>query len=180
MKVGAIAYRKTSKGIEICLVSSRHHRGKLTLPKGEVKPGETLAAAVKRELFEEAGLRGKVKQASRPLCFAAKSRDRDPVFYFLVKITDVKGKWPEKKVRQRVFTGLADMPALPLGDAPKTLLRQIRRLPLFGDWAGMDQIAANDPLVNDPLANDPVARDLTAMSSAGKRRSFSSWRRRAH
>ena len=116
MKVGAIAYRKTSKGIEICLVSSRRHRGKLTLPKGEVKPGETLAAAVKRELFEEAGLRGKVKQASRPLCFAAKSRDRDPVFYFLVKITDVKGKWPEKKVRQRVFTGLADMPALPLGD----------------------------------------------------------------
>ena len=180
MKVGAIAYRKTSKGIEICLVSSRRHRGKLTLPKGEVKPGETLVAAVKRELFEEAGLRGKVKQASRPLCFAAKSHQRDPVFYFLVKVTEVKTKWPEKKVRQRVFTGLADMPALPLGDAPKTLLRQIRRLPPFGDWPAMEDIAANDLRASDLGASDLRASDLTAMSSAGFRRGFSSWRRRAH
>ena len=34
MKVGAIAYRKTPKGIELCLVSSRRHRGKLTFQKG--------------------------------------------------------------------------------------------------------------------------------------------------
>lgn len=165
MKVGAIAYRRTSKGIEICLVSSRRHKGRLTLPKGDVKQGETLVAAVKRELFEEAGLHGKVKQASRPLCFAAKSRRRDPVFYFLVKITDVRSKWPEKKVRQRVFTGIADMPALPLGDAPKTLLGQIRRLPLFDDWPAME---------------DMTAGDLAAMSGASFRRGFSSWRRRAH
>lgn len=169
MKVGAIAYRKTPGGIEICLVSSRRHKGKLTLPKGEVKQGETLVAAVKRELFEEAGLHGKVKQTSRPLCFAARSRLRDPVFYFLVKITDVKGKWPEHKVRQRVFTGLADMPALPLGDAPKKLLRQLRRLPLFGEWSDMEDMAAND------LA----AIDLSALPEDGFRRRFSSWRRRA-
>ena len=164
MKVGAIAYRKTRGGIEICLVSSRRHKGRLTLPKGEVKQGETLVAAAKRELFEEAGLLGKVKQTTRPLCFAAKSRRRDPVLYFLVKITDVKAKWPESKIRQRVFTGLDEMPALPLGDAPKALLRQIRRMPPFAGVSAADEVAAND---------------LVALAEPNFRRGFTSWRRRA-
>jgi ADP-ribose pyrophosphatase YjhB (NUDIX family) len=164
MKVGAIAYRKTPAGIEICLVSSRRHKGKLTLPKGEVKQGETLVGAVKRELFEEAGLQGKVKQTSRPLCFAAKSPRRDPVFYFLVKITDMKAKWPEGAERKRVFTNLSDMSDLPLGDAPKALLKHIRRLPLFAERQAPDDVAAND---------------LAALNEGGFRRAFVRWRSRA-
>jgi ADP-ribose pyrophosphatase YjhB (NUDIX family) len=164
MKVGAIAYRKTPAGIEICLVSSRRHKGKLTLPKGEVKQGETLVGAVKRELFEEAGLQGKVKQTSRPLCFAAKSPRRDPVFYFLVKITDMKAKWPERAERKRVFTNLSDMSDLPLGDAPKALLKHIRRLPLFAERQAPDDVAAND---------------LAALNEGGFRRAFVRWRSRA-
>ena len=164
MKVGAIAYRKTPAGIEICLVSSRRHKGKLTLPKGEVKQGETLVGAVKRELFEEAGLQGKVKQTSRPLCFAAKSPRRDPVLYFLVKITDMKSKWPERVARKRIFTSLSDMSDLPLGDAPKALLRQMRRLPLF---AGGN------------LRVESAANDLVALNEGGFRRAFVRWRGRA-
>ena len=67
MKVGAIAYRKTPRGVELCLVSSRRHKGKMTFPKGIVKRGEALIAAAKRELYEEAGLRGRVKQKARPI-----------------------------------------------------------------------------------------------------------------
>ena len=161
MKVGAIAYRKTPGGIEICLVSSRRHKGKLTLPKGEVKQGETLVAAVKRELFEEAGLHGKVKQTSRPLCFAARSRLCDPVFYFLVNITDVKGKWPESAERKRVFTRLDGMSDLPLGDAPKALLRQIRRLPLFRKKS---------------TTNNQAEDDLVAFPRSSFIRAFPRWR----
>ena len=163
MKVGAIAYRMTLRGVEICLVSSRRHAGKLTLPKGEVKQGETLVAAVKRELFEEAGVRGKVKRASRPLCFAAKSRRRDPVFYFLVKISEETAKWPESKQRKRVFISPEGMSDLPLGDAPKALLRQIRRLPVFADQPDMET---------------SVVANLIASGGPGFKRAFPSWRRR--
>lgn len=128
MKVGAIAYRQTPDGIEICLVSSLRHKGKLTFPKGSIEPGESLVAAAKREMFEEAGLRGKVKRKSRPLCYMATSKDIEPVLYFLFRITDEASSWPEKDVRRRVFTPLAGMKSLPLGDAPRTLLKQLYRV----------------------------------------------------
>jgi 8-oxo-dGTP pyrophosphatase MutT (NUDIX family) len=158
MKVGAIAYRKTSKGIELCLVSSRRHRGKLTFPKGVVKRGEPLVAAAKRELYEEAGLRGKVKQKSRPIFYHPKSRAQEPVLYFLIKVTKVAKVWPESAERARVFAPLAKFRQLSLGDAPKKLRRQLKKVPRF--------IEANDDTRDD-------APDGTRQAVSGAKRRFS-------
>lgn len=106
MKVGAIAYQNNANGVELCFVSSRRHKGALTLPKGIVKSNEKLAKAAVRELFEEAGVKGKVMKKAHPLLFASKKPEIDDVLYFFVKIQDVRQNWPEANLRTRVFLTL--------------------------------------------------------------------------
>ncbi|MBL6849999.1 MAG: NUDIX domain-containing protein [Planktomarina temperata] len=103
MKVGAIAYRNNANGVELCFVSSRRHKGAITLPKGIVKPNEQLAKAATRELFEEAGVTGKVKRKSYPLFFTSNTIGIEDILYFFVKITAVQENWPEANHRNRVF-----------------------------------------------------------------------------
>lgn len=103
MKVGAIAYRNNANGVELCFVSSRRHKGAITLPKGIVKPNEQLTKAATRELFEEAGVTGKVKRKSYPLFFTSNKIGIEDILYFFVKITAVQENWPEANHRNRVF-----------------------------------------------------------------------------
>ena len=90
MKVGAIAYQNVADSVELCFVSSRRHRDTLTLPKGIVKSNETLTKAAARELFEEAGVSGKVKRKAHPLLFVSKKPAVDDILYFFVKIQHVR------------------------------------------------------------------------------------------
>lgn len=106
MKVGAIAYRNNANGVELCFVSSRRHKGAITLPKGIVKPNEQLAKAATRELFEEAGVTGKVKRKSYPLFFTSNKIGIEDILYFFVKIQHVRQNWPEADLRRRVFLTL--------------------------------------------------------------------------
>ena len=129
MRVGAIAYRDGAKGTEICLVSSRKHKGTLTFPKGWVHEGESLVKAVKRELLEEAGLKGKVKRKRRPVyVHEGDNSEYVPVLYFLVKIKKSEDVWREMNERKRVFAELRDFGKLPLGAAPRAMHRRLSRI----------------------------------------------------
>ena len=127
MKVGAIPYQNTLRGIEICLVSSRRHANTLTLPKGIVKPQEKLTAAALRELFEEAGIIGQVKKKSAPLLFTTTRSDMDDVLYFFVEIHKIKKKWPEAKCRSRHFLPLEDVCSIPIKGAVKKILAKVAK-----------------------------------------------------
>jgi 8-oxo-dGTP pyrophosphatase MutT (NUDIX family) len=61
-KVAAVCYRMQASGIQFLLVQTR--RGRWTFPKGHVEPGLTHAQAAALEAFEEAGVHGRIEEAS--------------------------------------------------------------------------------------------------------------------
>jgi 8-oxo-dGTP pyrophosphatase MutT (NUDIX family) len=61
-KVAAVCYRLRPEGIHFLLVQTR--RGRWTFPKGSVEPGLTHAQAAALEAFEEAGVHGRMQEAS--------------------------------------------------------------------------------------------------------------------
>ncbi|HXY14861.1 MAG TPA: NUDIX domain-containing protein [Terriglobales bacterium] len=61
-KVAAVCYRIRPNGIQFLLVQTK--RGRWTFPKGSVEPGLTHAQAAALEAFEEAGVHGRMEEAS--------------------------------------------------------------------------------------------------------------------
>ena len=61
-QVAAVCYRARAKGIEFLLV--RTNSGHWTFPKGKAEPGLTHAQAAALEAFEEAGVHGRMEEAS--------------------------------------------------------------------------------------------------------------------
>lgn len=61
-QVAAVCYRIRSGGIEFLLV--RTNSGHWTFPKGKAEPGLTHAQAAALEAFEEAGVHGRMEEAS--------------------------------------------------------------------------------------------------------------------
>ena len=61
-QVAAICYRIRSSGVEFLLIRTRS--GRWTFPKGGVEPGLTHAQAAALEAFEEAGVHGRMEEAS--------------------------------------------------------------------------------------------------------------------
>lgn len=61
-QVAAVCYRIGKSGIEFLLVRTRG--GRWTFPKGSTEPGLTHAQAAALEAFEEAGVHGRIEEAS--------------------------------------------------------------------------------------------------------------------
>jgi 8-oxo-dGTP pyrophosphatase MutT (NUDIX family) len=62
-QVAAVCYRVRGDGIEFLLVRTRGS-GRWTFPKGSAEPGLTHAQAAALEAFEEAGVHGRIEEAS--------------------------------------------------------------------------------------------------------------------
>jgi 8-oxo-dGTP pyrophosphatase MutT (NUDIX family) len=62
-QAAAVCYRVRGKGIEFLLVRTRGG-GRWTFPKGSAEPGLTHAQAAALEAFEEAGVHGRIEEAS--------------------------------------------------------------------------------------------------------------------
>src|SRR5579863_8089925 len=62
-QVAAVCYRMGSEGVEFLLVRTRGS-GRWTFPKGSTEAGLTHAQAAALEAFEEAGVHGRIEEAS--------------------------------------------------------------------------------------------------------------------
>jgi 8-oxo-dGTP pyrophosphatase MutT (NUDIX family) len=62
-QVAAVCYRLGSNGVEFLLIRTRG-RGRWTFPKGSTEAGLTHAQAAALEAFEEAGVHGRIEEAS--------------------------------------------------------------------------------------------------------------------
>src|SRR6202166_3408580 len=71
-QVAAVCYRVRRSGIEFLLV--RTNSGHWTFPKGNAEPGLTHAQAAALEAYEEAGVHGRMEEAS----FSRYSRRSEP------------------------------------------------------------------------------------------------------
>lgn len=62
LQVAAVCYRASKNGVEFLLVRTRG--GRWIFPKGSAEPGLTHAQAAALEAFEEAGVHGRMEEAS--------------------------------------------------------------------------------------------------------------------
>ncbi len=106
-QAAVIPYRIRKERVEVALVTTSKGNGWI-VPKGSVDESERPRDAAIREADEEAGVRGKVarKPVGRYLHVTHQRRYRVDVY--LMRVTKVRGRWLEDKVRRRRWMGLAD------------------------------------------------------------------------
>jgi ADP-ribose pyrophosphatase YjhB (NUDIX family) len=100
---GALAYRRRKKtGLEVLLVKKPLSQN-WGIPKGKVAAGLSLPENAAKEAFEEAGVRGVIQQESAGSYRAMKRRGDHQVAVevsvYLLEVTSVAKKWPEKATR---------------------------------------------------------------------------------
>lgn len=103
-KVGLIPFDVQNEAIAVLFVTSMA-RGRWILPKGNVKKSEDPIDAVRREAFEEAGVKGHVLEEF-PFTVPISKKMNDglgvvPVTYYPFLVCDQFDEWPESKKRQR-------------------------------------------------------------------------------
>jgi 8-oxo-dGTP pyrophosphatase MutT (NUDIX family) len=98
-QAGGIVVRPGPHGPLVLVVSARRSRKRWVLPKGTVEPDETPAEAAMRELWEEAGVRGRLLEpVGSAEYFSFQGRIRCD--YFVVRYTSQTPHTREDRKRQ--------------------------------------------------------------------------------
>lgn len=105
LQAAALPWRKSGKGIEIMLITSRG-TGRWVLPKGWPEKGETLSESAVREAAEEAGIEGLAEDDKAGVYFYDKVLRngvvrRCEVHVFPLRVRKLAKAWPELGQRER-------------------------------------------------------------------------------
>lgn len=121
---GGVVFKLTAAGPRYLLVEASGMRSRWVLPKGRVEDGETAAAAARREVSEEAGVRARPIRRLRPVK-QTKAGERISIVYFLMAYAGRTTPLEKRKIRWLTFR--ESLEALDLGKS-RRVLRSADRL----------------------------------------------------
>src|SRR6478735_2618170 len=87
----------------VCLVTSSNGK-RWVIPKGQIEPGQTAGETALQEAWEEAGLVGTLRQEPIGSFVYEKGCGVCHVTVFAMDVTEMKQAWPERDMRQRIWT----------------------------------------------------------------------------
>ncbi len=110
-KIGAIPFDVNGDEIAILFITSQT-RGRWIFPKGTLENGENHHDGVKREAYEEAGIKGDVLD-NFPITIPITKKTSNgvikvPVTYYPLLVNQQLEEWPERERRQRHWALLRD------------------------------------------------------------------------
>lgn len=87
---------------KICLITTSSGKG-MIIPKGHVQEGMSPSLIASREEWEEAGLIGIIARRPFGKYTFIKSGYEHTVQVFLLEVTRCVSKWPEQRIRNRIW-----------------------------------------------------------------------------
>jgi len=87
----------------VCLVTSSNGK-RWVIPKGLIEPGQTAGETALQEAWEEAGLVGTLSPEPIGSFLYEKWCGVCHVTVFTMDVTEMKQEWPERELRQRIWT----------------------------------------------------------------------------
>ena len=102
-----IPYESRPEGTRILLITSAS-RKKWIIPKGVIEPGFAAEDSAAKEAVEEAGVLGSIRTPALGSYEQSKWGGICRIEVFLLEVTEVLKKWPERGLRQRQWFSRAE------------------------------------------------------------------------
>src|SRR6185436_15786671 len=106
-QAAAVAFRHLGGRVQVCLIRRRHSNA-WGIPKGLVDPGNTATETAIIELWEEAGVRGRVVGDPIGTYQYAKWGTTLNVSVYVIEVLEVLDTWPEDDFRERRWATFED------------------------------------------------------------------------
>jgi phosphohistidine phosphatase len=132
-QAAALPILETEEGTKVILISTQ--KGKWTLPKGVIDPGDSPHEAALREALEEAGLEGEIHPKEFARFKQKKWGGKCTIRVHILKVSVMLEEWPEKSTRKRIL--------LPLNQSINKIVN--RQKPVIEKLRGKGQTIHNDP-----------------------------------
>ncbi len=105
-QAACVPYRVTDDGYEILLITTK--KGKWTIPKGIIDPGETPPETAAKEAFEEAGVLGEIEDGVIGCFEYRKWGEELTVDVFLMRVEETVDDFEDADVRELAWLSPED------------------------------------------------------------------------